>query len=362
MRFFLLPLLLACDTATTVENDTGGEGGQDSDTNENIGDTEDTADTGDSADTGDTGDSADTSDEEPNLAWDVEGDTEGMAFSLVSLDITNDFAMADIVAEAEASERIELYAAPPDDQLLPVADAPGMYYAFFVGGLHDDDGDGKWDPDEQWYGASSQMSVYIDGIVPVEVINMGLHLGWNALILGGEGDLVVGDPMGQPLSIAYRDSVTVGGTHDATVADTDWVTTLSFALFSGVDAPAMDDTDLESGTWSLTLEGEPPASHFVDVDADGSLEAPELFLAYTENGEGWFDPNVDTPLGFACVDGLPLVGWWIAPSTNITDILFVGQSDVALGWNALAIDGDQPVFLTEAEANSAVLSTSCVVN
>lgn len=367
MRFFLLPLLVACDSTTTVPNDTAGGGG-DSDTDENIGDTEetgDTADTGDGEETGDseeTGDTADTTDEEPNLAWDVTGDIEDLAFSLVSLDITDNFAMADILVEAEASERIELYAPPPEDQLVQVEGVPGMYYAFFIGGLHTDDGDGKWDPDEEWLGAASQMSVYIDGIVPPDVVDMGLHVGWNALVLGGESDIVVGDPMAQPLNIAFTDALTVGGTFDDTVAESDWVTTLSFALFSGIDAPAMDETDLESGTWSLTLDGAPPASHFVDVDANGSLEAPELFLAYTENGEGWFDPNVDTPLGFACVDGLPLVGWWIAPSTNITDILFMGQSAVTLGWNALAIAGEEPVFLTEREANSAVLSTGCVID
>ncbi|GDX80554.1 hypothetical protein LBMAG42_23650 [Deltaproteobacteria bacterium] len=358
MRFFLLPLLAACESTTTVANDTAGGGG-DSDTDENIGDTEETGDTGDSADTADT---EDTAADEPNLAWDVTGDIEDLSFSLVSLDVTHDFAMADILVEAEASERIEVYAPPPDDQLVQVDGVPGMYYAFFIGGLHEDDGDGRWDPDETWLGAASQMSVYIDGIVPPEVVDLGLHLGWNALILGGESDIVVGDPMAQPLSIAFTDTLTVGGTFDDTVAETDWVTTVSFALFSGIDAPALDDTDLEGGSWTLTLDGEPPASHFVDVDANGSLEAPELFLAYTENGEGWFDPNVDTPLGFACVDGLPLVGWWIAPSTNITDILFMGQSTVSLGWNALAIAGDEPVFLTEEEANSAVLSTGCVID
>ncbi len=352
---FLLSLVSGCETGTTVgdtPDDSSGETGGDTG-GENIG--EDTED-----ETGETGETGDTAAEEPNLAWDVAGDTKDMAFSLVSLDASNDFAMADIIAETEAGSRIELYLEPPDDQLIPVPDVPGMYYAFFVGGLHEDDGDDAWDPDEDWYAASSLLSVYIDGIVPAEIISMGLHVGWNAMVLGGS-DIAIGDPMAQPITIALNEALTVGGTFDSSIAATDRVTTVSFALFSGINAPALDEDNLEDGTWSLSLDGEPPASHFLDVDGDGTDEAPEAFLAFTENGADLFDPYADTALGFACLDGNPLLGWWFAPSTDIANVLFTAQSGVALGWNAILITDAGGEFLTEAEAQTAVLSTSCTI-
>jgi len=353
MRILLLGFLAACDTSATIGDDTGG-GGDTADTGENIGD-----ETGDTADTADTADSGDTGTAEATVAWDVTGDYTDLVFSLVSINIGETLSMADIAEELPAAARIELNEPPPDDYLIAIPDVPGLYIAYFLGGLHEDDGDGKWDPDEQWYGVSTTITFYLDGVLTPDMIDAGYQAGWNALVIDGTGNNF-GDPLAQPLPVLLNDELVLGGGHDDTVAATDRVTTLAASAFSsGVVPAALDVTDV-SDAWTLTLSGEPPSSHFADVDGDGREEAVELALAYTNVGGSYgFDAGTDTELGFACLDGLPVVGWWFASSTDITELIYLSQAGVSLGWNAIEVTGSGTAFLTPEEAQSLTLSTTC---
>lgn len=349
----LLLVLAGCDGGTHVVDDPPKDTG----TDDTGGDTDETGDSGETGETGDTGVA------EPNVAWDLAGDFDGMSFSLVSLNV-DDFSMADIYAEAEASARVELALDPPDD-LLEQSEVPGMYLAFFVGAVHGDDGDDRWDPDEDWYGASSFLTVYIDGVVPPEIIDLGLHSGWNSLILGGGEDVVVGDPMAQPLAISYVEQLSFSGTADATISPQSRVATLAGSAFSGAQVDAMDDVGLVDGRWSLELDGPPPSDHYADVDGDGNTEAVELVVVYQdgdESGSLSFDGS-DTPLGLGCVDNVVVVGWWIAPSPNLTALLSVAQFGGSVGWNALLLnDGDGTRLATEAETQSVVVSANCTTD
>lgn len=354
----ILLFLTACEGGTAVVDDNTKDTGADDTGGENIG--------GDSADTaGDSGDPAetgDTAEAEPDVAWDLTGDLTDLSFSLVSLN-QDDFSMADILVETAATERVELALDPPDDYLEP-SDVAGMYLAFFVGAVHEDDGDDRWDPDESWYGSSTLLTVYIDGVVPPEILDLGLHAGWNALVLGGADGVTVGDPMAQPLPVAFTEHLSFAGTHDDTVSDHDRVTTVAGAAFSGTATEALDDSAFTAGAWSLELRGDPPADHFADIDGDGNVEAVELLLAYTDGDHdeafGW--SGADTPLGFACVEGAPLLGWWIEPSPDLTALISISQLGGSVGWNGLLLTADGGSRLaTEAERADAVLSADCTL-
>jgi hypothetical protein len=352
----LLPLLLilACDGGTAVVDDTG-EGAGPEDSGEIIG-----GETGESEDTADSGDSGDTGTAEPDVAWDLTGDFSGTSFSLVSLN-PSDFSMADILVEGAAAEHVEFTLEPPDDYLVE-SEVPGMYYAFFAGAVHDDDGDEKWDPDEAWYGASSFLTIYIDGVVPPDVINLGLHTGWNSVVLGGPERVIVGDVLAQPLPVTFSRHIIASGTTDETIPADARVTTIAGSAFAGTPTEAIDEGAIVDGGWSLELFGDPPANHYADIDGDGATEAVELLTAYTDgNGNHNFDwDGADTPLGFACVDGAPLIGWWIAPDPDLTALLSISSMGGTVGWNGLVLDDlNGPHVASTAELEAAVLSTSC---
>lgn len=345
--------LAACGGSTAVVDEVPTDSA-DTGAGEDIGG--DTSDSGDPAETGDTAES------DPDLAWDLTGDFAGTSFSFVSL-TPGDFLMADILVEVPVSDRVELTLEPPEDYL-EATDVPGMFVAFFVGAVHEDDGDDKWDPDEAWFGSSTFLSAYLDGVIPPEVSDLGLHQGWNALELGrGEG-IFVGDPLSQPLPVAFSGSLTMSGTHDDTIDDDARVTTLAASAFAGTATDALDDSAIVDGEWSLRLSGEPPADHYADIDGNGSVEAVELLMAYADSNENEsFDLSSDHGLGFACVDGLPLFGWWIEPSPDLTELMNISGMGGSVGWNGIIVDDVNGSRVAEAtELESAVVSANCTLD
>ncbi len=354
MRTTSLLLLLACNPTTTVEDtDPAADADTDADS-----DSDSDSDTDSDTDTDETGD---TGTFEPNLAWDVTGETDGLAFSLVRVD-PESFVMADIVAEAAASEKIELQAdAPPTDDLLEHPDVPGLLIGYYMAGLHEDEDDGEWDLDERWYAASNSLTIYLDGILPPGFIELGLRVGWNAGITGADEFEVV-DPLEQRIVVERRDTVTLGGTYDETIQSTDRVSTLSGAVFAGIPVDAQDDDDLSSESWSLTVDGIPDAERFADIDGNGSEEAVELSAAYTDvDHDGSLTVGVDTVLGFGCSGSKLALAWWLEPSTNLPDVMGLLGAGLVIGWNVPAFDSvtDETAYLTEAEALDLVLSTGC---
>ncbi len=352
---FFFPLL-ACETTPVVDDkvlpDTGETG------IENIDDTNDT-----SVDTG-RDDSASETGDEPDemLRWEVTGSLEGTAFSLVHLQFPEtddgDLAMGAVWVEAAAAASISLPAdVPPDDFFQ--ASGGGLSVAVFVGALHEDDGDDRWEATEGWVAASTDWVAYLDGPVPPELLAMGLVSGWNALEFHGES-FVVGDTTAMPISVALNESLVIGGTYDHTITHEDRVVALPATVFGGLPVTSvMDDVAVGAdGTWSVTLDGAPPADHYADVDGNGEQEAVELPVAYVDNDSSLAYSSGDRIVAAACVGDVPVGGWWLEPPVNIISLVSITAQGLTLGWvPVLLADGGGVV--SEAEAASTVLSTDC---
>lgn len=351
--------LVACEATPVVDDknpaDTGDTGVED------IDDTDDTS--GDTAgDTsGDTGD--DTGDDpEETLTWNVTGRTDDSAFSLVHLQFPEtdggDITMGAVWLEAEAGATISLPAEEPPDDFFQLAGG-GLSIAAFVGALHEDDGDTRWEASEGWVAASTHWAVYVDGVVPPELLALGVVSGWNALRFEGES-FVVGDPGAMPIEVALTESLLIGGTYDHTLNHDDRVIVLPATAFGGLPvASYLDDQALAAdGTWSVSLEGEPPLDHYADIDNDGVQEAVEVPVAYVDNDGSLAYSSGDTVLAAACVGDKPVGGWWLGPPTDVVTLVGLQAQGLSLGWVPVAL-ADEGGVLSVDEVAAAVLSTDC---
>lgn len=359
--------LLGCDAETVVpggENkdkagDTGDSGV------EQIEDT-DTADTAlDTNETGETGEE-DTSDEpegEP-LTWIVDGDWTDTRFGLVNLEVGEaGYTMGTVEYTANAGNEITLeLPAPRDPLLVEFPDVPDLWVAFFAAGLFQDDGDEAWDSDEGWIGVAPEWAIFLEGVLPPQFAAIGLREGWNVLNLQVE-PVVAGDLSAIPLTVAYRNELTLGGTADETLTEAEMAAVLPLAMFAGV-YPSFIYLDEPLGadkTWSVTMTGRPPEDHFYDVDGDGQEEAVEIPYAYADaDGSGAISGG-DMGLGVGCIEGEAVVGWWIDAPADITYMSAIVNYGVKAGWNALIVDGSGASSVVEDASSSVVLSTTCTL-
>ena len=362
----LFPLFwLGCDSSTVVGgDDKDASAGNPSDTGdsgvENI-DGTDTADTGPVGDdTADTGAPAETT----RLTWVVDGAWPGTYFGLVHLEPSDGgYLMGTVEWTSPVDATISLDVPAPRAELMAeIPELPGLEIAFFVGGLFVDDGDERWDADEVWVGVSVPWSLYIDGVVPVELLAIGIREGWNALALTSENP-EAGDIEAMELAIRYRDEVTLGGTADETIAVTDRFAMLPASMFGGeFPARLYADQRFDDGkSWSVDIVGDPPEDHFADVDNDGVSDAFEIPYAYTDADASGGVSGDDTFLGAGCIDGDAAVAWWIEPPTDITYLSSVVSFGAGLGWNALLLGVEGPSAVVEDPSSNIVFSTSCVL-
>ncbi|MBM4390275.1 MAG: hypothetical protein FJ090_04065 [Deltaproteobacteria bacterium] len=362
----LFSLLFACIEGLVFEDKETGSGGGDDTGIEDIDDTE-TGDTG-GDDTGGDDTGGDDTGEEPEgttLTWEVEGDYAASAFSLVHIEFPladgENFAMGAIWADAEAAATVSLeITEDPEDFYQELA--PGLFLAAFLGALHEDDGDNRWEGDEGFTAVSPEFAIFLDGAIPPELLNAGLHNGWNAVLFEGES-FSIGDPEAMPLPIALTETLTLAGTVDDTIEHDDRVVALPATIFAGRPVSSlMADVALPGdGTWSVTLDGAPPDDHFVDIDGDGVDEAVEFPVGYVDGDQsGGFNADADTVVSLACVDGRPIGGWWLAPPRDVVQLLSIQSAGYSLGWLPVLLAEDDGVIVGDEEAQSAVLSTACL--
>lgn len=357
-------LWLGCDSSTVVGGEDKDPGTSDS---EDTGDTgiEDIDDTDTADDSGeDTGEDTGEEVETEQLTWWVEGDWAGTHFGLVHLEppASEDagYTMGTVEWSAPAADSVTLdLPAPRIELMTEIPELPGLSLAFFAGGLFMDDGDGTWDSDEGWVGVSLEWSIYIDGVLPPDLLAVGLHEGWNAI------NLTAAEPQASALdamsvTLAYRESMTFEGYADETIGHSDRVAMLPGSIFGGMLPTSLygDIALADDKSWSIELDGPPPWDHFADTDGDGTQEAFELPYAYTDADHSGGISEGDPGLGVGCIDGEAVIGWWIEPPTDILSLFSYSSYGASIGWNALVLGAEGPTDILDGAAN-VVLSTTC---
>ena len=319
------------------------------------------------ADSGETGnDTAATS--PPTVAFDVSGQLNGLAFSLVHLPVTEGgLVMGEVVADLPAAARIELR---PDalPYLVPVPDIAGLEGAFFVGGLHEDGGESRWDADERWFAAGSWMALYLSGELPPTLALAGMTLGWNGLLIDGSAVPLIGDPLALPITVTWTEALSLEGTVDDTLPADTRLALVPSPVFAGAAVEELlVDQPLES-PWFATVSGAPDPSHLLDLDGDGFPEAVETLVVYADaDASGGLTVN-DVGLGGVCALEGPhanqSVGlFFSAPSTNVLWPVYSAVAGAGLGWNAFAAKPDSATlqFLAAEDLTGLVASAACTL-
>lgn len=323
----------------------------------------------DSADTGETGETAETAeDTSPTVAFDLSGDLDGLAFAFVQLPVSEaGFVTGEVLHEQAPAPRIELRP-DPTPYVQPLPDIVGLEGAFFVGGLHEDDGNLTWDPEERWFAAGSWMALYLDGELPELMALAGWQLGWNSILIDGAAIPALGDPLALPLINGYVDALALAGTADAALPEGTRFALVPAPVFAGdaVDALLVDEP---LGTpWSVSVAGAPDPSHFLDIDGDGFTEAVESFVVYDDADGSESVSTGDAGLGGVCSfeganahQGIGL--FYSPPSTSVLWPVYFAAAGASLGWNAFAADpGAETLRFLDSDAlTDLVASTECAV-
>lgn len=350
----LLPfLLLACDTGDTGDTDTG------------------TADTGDTADTSDTSETADTEDTgpPPDLGFDVDEGATGTTLTLTPLDMSSLGTETLIFGDTWLSAPIEgdpalVYAGePPASALVEVdpTEAPGMLVAMYVPALHaDTDGDGLRSGDETYLALGMWWVAYVTGDIAPNFVAAGVVEGWNAVFVFSETGPQFGSAMATPLptSLLPDTTLTLAGTY---TGDPDDVGLAAFPWNFLQGEPVEEllyDAPIEPN-WSITLDGEPPADHFVFLEFLGAEGSLEIVASYADNNASGSYDGGDMPLNGPCYAGVPVGAvWWPGP-TELMSALQLTMQGMRPGWLAFPM-GDGGGVLTEEQAQSLVIDDSCV--
>ena len=360
LRSMLLLLSTACtglprpnfDTASRDTNDTG-----------------EPVDTGDTGNTGDSGDTAETAeDTSPTVAFDLSGNLDGLAFALVQLPASEaGFVMGDVLFEQAPAPRIELR---PDGEayLQPLPDIVGLEGAFFVGGLHEDDGNLTWDPEERWFAAGSWMALYLGGELPELMALAGWQLGWNSILIDGAAIPALGDPLALPLINGYVDAVELSGSADPALPAGTRFALVPAPVFAGEAVEALLVDEVLEDPWGVSVRGAPDPSHFLDIDGDGFPEAVETFVVYTDADGSESVSTGDPGLGGVCrfegENAYQGVGLFFSPpTTSVLWPVYFAAAGASVGWNAFAADpGAETLRFLDADALiDLVASGECVV-
>ncbi|MCP4803820.1 MAG: hypothetical protein GY913_17695 [Proteobacteria bacterium] len=123
----------------------------------------------------------------------------------------------------------------------------------------------------------------------------------------------------------------------------------------------IDDIILEA-EWTVTLDGEPPADHFSELEGVGNA-AMELLFAYTDANENEeYDPG-DTPFAAACHEGDVAIMLYLPPITDLAAAWTLGEA-MGTGWVAFAQGEDDegpPSFLTGDQLTGLVIDENCAL-
>jgi hypothetical protein len=248
-------------------------------------------------------------------------------------------ATLDLLPPAEA----DLQALDPDDPELLVRYALALSFA-------DSNENGSHDAGEVFVGGLDYGLMYVQN--PTAVMEfLGFRSGWNAFRTLGSFTEVV-DLQGLVLrpSLATVENLSISGTYDenygparAAVLPVSWFSDPGFTEVVG---------DITVGsTWAMTLEGPPPASHFLPADdpslPGGALDLPFAYL--DNNGNGKWTLGQDQPVLPACYGGAPALAVWLPEPPVVEVALSYLGAGLAPGW-VLAQQSETGLDFLGAEA------------
>lgn len=271
-------------------------------------------------------------------------------FSLAAGGI-EDVGMLSSASLSDGSATLELL--PPADVDLQVLDPEDpdlrVRYALALS-FADSNENGSHDPGEVFVGGLDYGLMYVQS--PTAVMEfLGFRSGWNAFRTLGSFTEVV-DLQGLVLqpSLATVETLSISGTYDenygparAAVLPVSWFSDPGFTEVVG-------DTDLGS-TWTMTLEGAPPASHILPADdpslPGGALDLPFAYL--DNNGNGSWTLGQDQPVLPVCYGGAPALAVWLPQPPVVEAALSYLGAGLAPGW-VLAQQSETGLDFLGAEA------------
>lgn len=324
-----------------------------------------TPDSGDSNDSDDSSIDSEAPPIDPDLGFALSGDWDGATLALIQFTPGEEDAVGDIWqtwVPDDAAFGVEA-GEPPAEHFVAPEGGDFEVALYLVALFHDANSNGAHDDGEAWVGISPQWAIYAQGTMPDDL--PGVVEGWNGYTPDFDGtDDSISDPLTIPVSDNLRpnDSITLGGTYagelDAArllVVPGVWMTT------GETDVAPIDDIVLEA-EWTVTLDGEPPADHFSELEGVGNA-AMELLFAYTDANENEeYDPG-DTPFAAACHEGDVAIMLYLPPITDLEAAWTLGEA-MGTGWVAFAQGEDDegpPSFLTGDQLTSLVIDENCAL-
>lgn len=348
------------DPPSTEDSDSGEDSGVDT--------------SGDTADSDTAEETGDTAVEEPltfTFTLDVVPfiDVDGLALNLVYGELregdVNLGATWQRVAVDTTSVSVELpvpdasHLAQPDPSLWP-----DFYMGTFIPTLIGDlDGDLEHDPGESLEGVGLEWPTYATGEIPEEYASLGLHAGWNTLVIGTDGAANgVGDPTNVPITSNLYPNGAIG--FSGTYAGADDVSTLRLALLPKAAVLSGDYSGLlydqpMSSDWLIIIQTLPFEAWIAVIgDTNYSADSEAIVTYVDNNGSGSLDP-ADTIRSAACSGGLPVGPMFLMRPFDLSDALPLVLAGVVPGWVGVSYDGDVWKPLTTAQADALVIDDSC---
>lgn len=240
---------------------------------------------------------------------------------------------------------------PTGDDISQISDTTTGALLFWV--LYDDaDGSGARDGAEPILGTSNEVLAWIEDGAQFDRIWVGLSLD---LIGDGSPDIFDAFEGFDVAVFGHRDALTIGGT--GTTVTPDRLALLSVAEIDGeTPLPSRPyDAAWAGDPWSLTVDAPlaPERWYESDLGVEIGLEVP---VAATDvNGDGDYDPG-ETVLANACHDTLPAGLLFVPDALELTGALTLHAVGFDVGWNLVAITGDNeiPEPIPDADATSLV--------
>lgn len=253
--------------------------------------------------------------------------------------------------------------APPAELLNPLdADRPDMLGALYMFTVHEDlDGDGAHSEGEPFTGVASAWGLYLQEIDSVYRF-VGFNEGWNTYVNSASPipDVVSLDAIPvEANNLAAIPGSAFGGTFDGALPAGGAI--FPYATLAGLAAlPPLVDVGTLGSTWSMSVAGDPPASHQIaDEDPDLPNQAIEVPLAYVDTDQNGSFSGQDYPALPACYEGTPTSLLWTGRPTTPKAAFGYGQLGLRPGWFLATVVGEDVTPLGPEAYSALTIGVDC---